>query len=291
VPAFVLALVALVAWLVAARRSGEVDGDLAAAEGVIAHRSGWLVAAVTGLAAGVAAYFHTFSATGADASGYLSYTALLIDGALRRPEPLASMATWADGAATLAPLGWRAAIEPGLQVPTYAVGLPLLMAPFHLFGGATAASLVVPLTFAVAVWATGMLAHRLAGGAAAMVAAVWLATSPVALIEAMQVMSDVPVTAAWLVCWWLVFRGQPLAAGGVAALAVLIRPNLAPLALLPALYVVTSTAWADARGFSRGIWFSIPVLRRRPRRLPAVALLRLAIPIRLRHRRGDLRAP
>ena len=40
---------------------------------------------------------------------------------LSRVEPLARVADWFDGAATLAPLGWRAAAD-GRQVPTYAVG-------------------------------------------------------------------------------------------------------------------------------------------------------------------------
>ena len=271
-PAVLLSLLVLVAWLVAARRSGEVTGDLHAADQWLAMRSGWIVASVAALAASIAALFHSFSATGADASGYLSYTALLLDGALLRAEPLASIATWPESAATLAPLGWRAAPEPGMQVPTYAIGLPLLLAPLHAVGGAVAASFVVPLALALAVWAAGTLAHRLAGAPAAVIAAVWLATSPVAQIESMQVMSDVPVTAAWLVCWWLIFTSRPLAAGGVAALAVLIRPNLAPLTLFPALYVVFSSARDAARsrgtsaitesfgnGFRRGLQFSIPV--------------------------------
>lgn len=263
VPAFVLALISLAAWIAGARRSGALTSDVAAVDRWLAARVAWVVAAAAMIAAGTAAVFHSFSATGADASGYLSYTALLLDGALVRPEPLAPLATWTDGAVTLAPLGWRPALEPGWQVPTYAIGLPLLLAPLHFLGGAAAASLAVPLTLAVAVCATALLAHRLAGSPAAVIAAVWLATSPVALIESMQVMSDVPATAAWLVCWWLVFSARPLAAGGVAALAVLIRPNLAPLASLPALYLVVGNAWSGLAPaglrFSQGIRFSIPV--------------------------------
>jgi hypothetical protein len=269
--AFALSLTFALAWAVTARRAGALTSDLTSADQWITRNSARLVVGIGLLAAGVAAMFHSRSATGADASGYLSYTALLLDGGLVRPEPLASIATWPDGAATLAPLGWRAALEPGMQVPTYAIGLPLLLAPLHALGGAAAASLVVPVTLAVAVVAVGMLARRVAGAAAAIVAAVWLATSPVALIEAMQVMSDVPVTAAWLVCWWLVFTTRPLAAGVLAAAAVLIRPNLAPLALLPLLAVVLGTARAGTRlgaaggtiaqgsGFSRAIVFSFPV--------------------------------
>ena len=61
-------------------------------------------------------------------------------------------------------------------------------------------------SFAVAIWATGAIAHRASlGPLRGIVAAVWLATSPVAIYEALQPMSDMPVTAAWLVCWWLCF--------------------------------------------------------------------------------------
>jgi hypothetical protein len=252
VPAFVLSLVSLLAWFMAARRSGAVTADVLAVDRTLAQRTAWVVGIIAGLGAVLAVSFHSFSASGADASGYLSYAALLVNGALRRPEPLTSIAAWADGPATLAPLGWRAALEPGLQVPTYAIGLPLLLAPFHAVGGAVAASFVVSLALAVAIWAAASLADRLAGAPAAVIAAVWMATSPVALIGSMQVMSDVPVTAAWLVCWLLAFSSRPLAAGGAAALAVLIRPNLAPLALLPALYVTLKDDRADRlrQGFS-----------------------------------------
>ncbi|MGH8954735.1 MAG: hypothetical protein ACRDVF_06920, partial [Microbacterium sp.] len=121
-----------------------------------------------------------------------------------RAEPLSSIAQWANAATTLAPLGWRPAIEPGLQVPTYAVGLPLLMAPLNAAGGAVGTSLVIAFCFFIVVLATAALALRLSGPFAALIAAVGIASSPVALIEAMQPMSDVPVTAAWLVCWILI---------------------------------------------------------------------------------------
>ena len=83
-PAVLLSLLALVAWLVAARRSGEVTGDLHARMHWLAMRSRLDRRRVAALAAAIAALFHSFSATGADASGYLSYTAMLLDGALLR---------------------------------------------------------------------------------------------------------------------------------------------------------------------------------------------------------------
>jgi hypothetical protein len=97
-------------------------------------------------------------------------------------------------------------------------------------------------------------------------AAAWLATSPVALVESMQVMSDVPVTAAWLLCWWLAARDRPVAAGGAAALAILIRPNLAPLAVLPALLLVWhsspprgAASHQGGRGLASAFTFFVPV--------------------------------
>jgi MFS family permease len=99
-----------------------------------------------------------------------------------------------------------------------------------------------------------MLGRQIAGSIAAILAAAGLATSPVALIEAMQTMNDVPVMAAWLACWLLLgFEGSGVRAGFAAGIAVLIRPNLAPLALIPALYAWRNSGWRHA------VAFSIPV--------------------------------
>ncbi len=247
-PAVAAAAIAAAAWFAIARRERAARDDLLHLDAWIASRATRLVVLAAATAGAVAVAYGTFSAAGADASGYLSQTLMLQGGWLERFEPLAGMADWPAGAETLAPLGWRAADAAGRQVPTYAVGLPLLMLPLHASGGVLAASLVPALSLVLAVWATGMLARHVAGPRAAVVAGVWLATSPVALVEAMQPMSDVPVTAAWLACWALAaasadaprsIRGRRVAAAGVAAAAaVLIRPNLAPLALLPLLWVL-----------------------------------------------------
>jgi hypothetical protein len=281
-PALLLGGLCAAAWFAMARRRGAVTADLARVEEWISRRWLWLVAAIAVLAALAATRYHAFSATGSDASGYLSYTKLLLDGQLMREEPLASVARWLDGPATLAPLGWRAALIAGYQVPTYAIGLPLLMAPWHALGGLTAASLLVPATLALAVVATSGVAHAIGGRTAAIVAAVWLATSPVALIESMQVMSDVPVTAAWMMSWWLVFKNRSLAGGAAAAIAILIRPNLAPIAVVPFAYVafvgagilgriservdirarVAGAAGGAGRSaaFRNALWFALPVV-------------------------------
>jgi hypothetical protein len=112
----------------------------------------------------------------------------------------------------------------------------------HALGGAIAASLVVSVSAALAVWLAGRFAMWLAGGAAAVLAAMWLAAMPVFLFEAIQPMSDVPVTAAWLAAWFLIsdreaagVRRRAIVGGLALMLGVLIRPNLAPLAIVPIL--------------------------------------------------------
>jgi len=240
-PSLVAALIACLAWLALAWRAQAVADDLEHVDYWLSRRAEMLALAIAAFAAAVALQFGTFSASGSDPSGYLSQAELLWQQRIMRAEPLASVAQWANGALTLAPLGWYPALEVGFQVPTYAAGLPLLMAPLHGVGGSIGASLVPIVSFFVVVCTTAALALRLSGPTAALIAAVWIASSPVALIEAMQPMSDVPVTAAWLGCWMLIVPWgkagyiRVLLAGIAAATAVLIRPNLAPLAIIPAL--------------------------------------------------------
>ena len=147
------------------------------------------------------------------------------------------------------PLGWRPKIA-SMQAPTYPPGLPLLMAIPHAIAGINGASAVVIASAAIAVVATALIASQLAGSVAAVIAAVLLGFTPVFVYQSIQPMSDVPVTAAWMLCFVLLGRrGGALdeLAGIACALAVLIRPNLAPLAIVP-LFLA-----------HRKIAFSIPV--------------------------------
>jgi hypothetical protein len=281
--AWIGAAALVVWWFVLARRASSVRDDLTQADAWVTRHASFIVVVIGALAGAVALRFNSFSAGGSDASGYLSYVVMLASGEITRVEPLAAIADWRDAQTTLVPLGWRVGLDAGVQVPTYAVGLPLLMLFPHVVGGIVAASSVVPMSLFVAVVAIGRLAHRLGGAVAGIVAATWLASSPVALIEAMQPMSDVPVTAAWLVCLLLVMTDRPevtavpaagssiaarsesvarssfvarssVVAGLVAALAILIRPNLAPLAAIPALYYLRRR---EMRG---AMLFALPVV-------------------------------
>jgi hypothetical protein len=194
-------------------------------------RSGpWIAGFAACTAAGVGIAWGTSAASGADAYGYVSQALLWVSGHLTLPQPLAIAAPWPSPEWTLSPLGWRPAVSPGAIVPTYAPGLPLIMAVSARLAGTQAVFWVVPIAGACAVWLTWRLGIRLTDPGAAATAAVLMACSPVFLLQVVQPMSDVPVTAWWTGALALVLARRPALAGVCASAAILTRPNLAPLA-------------------------------------------------------------
>ncbi len=196
-----IAMLAVWAWL--ASRRHEAGNDLTAFWSGLDRSARTIVAGLAAVSAGMAISFGTFTAAGADASGYLSQASMWAASRLGLSDPLPLMAGWPPDAGMTAPLGWNASLERGWQVPTYGPGLPLLMAAPLTIGGSIAACLIVAIAAAIAVAATGAIAFRLCGRTAAIVAAVALATCPVFVFQSVQPMSDVPVTAAWMVGWAL----------------------------------------------------------------------------------------
>lgn len=237
--------VVLAAWYVSARRQHAVHADLEAAWHAC-RRHTLLIGGIAAASALMSMASATNSAAGADASGYVSESAMLMRGQLFYRDALADVAGGHDPFLT-SPLGWRPAAD-GTQAPTYPPGLPLLMAIPQALAGVTGASMVVIVSGAVAVVATGLLAAQLAGSIAGVIAAALIAFSPVFIYQSIQPMSDVPVTAAWMVCFALLARrGGPsldAMAGVACAIAVLIRPNLAPLAIVPLFMVTNRIAFA-----------------------------------------------
>lgn len=182
----------------------------------------------------------TFTAGGADSSGYLNEADLFASGRLTVDVPLARVAPWPHAAWLLTPFGFIPGLDPGTMVPTYAPGFPLTLAGAQSLGGRSASFLVVPTLGAVAVWLTFWLGRRVGGVGCGVCAATLLACSPIFLFQLVQPMSDVPTTAWWLAAIALGMRATvpaSAAAGGAASLAVLTRPNLAPLVLLVGAYL------------------------------------------------------
>jgi hypothetical protein len=241
-------------WLWSAARTRAVAPDLDALASFLDRRGPRLTSIVAGLAVLTTILSSTYSPSGADASGYLSQAAMWSQLASRVADPLVILPEWPLGAGDTAPLGWKPALDRGWQVPTYAPGLPWLMAVPHAIAGTTGAIVVVILSAGVVVWSAGALAWRLGGGLAGLAAACLMASSPTFLYQAFQPMSDVPVTAAWTLCWLFVASRAPVRAGLAASVALLIRPNLAPVAIVPWLVLMMkgtrASAWRSARRFA-----------------------------------------
>jgi hypothetical protein len=178
--------------------------------------------------------FGTFASGGADSSGYTSEARLLAQGRLTDTIPVPAAFTWPEVEATLTPLGFTRGQSRGVIAPKYPPGLPLLLAPLTLVSE-TAIYLLVPVLAVAAIWITYRLGVELGDPAAGAAAALLLSVSPTFLYQAVQPMSDVPVTACWLGALLVASRGSvraAAAAGAISALAVLIRPNLAPIAAI-----------------------------------------------------------
>ena len=227
-------------WFYLARRERSVAADLESSWYAIERNASRLIGVVALSAAIVAATFATRSAAGADASGYLSQAAMWSMGQEFYFESFDPPFQFPDrgNGWLMTPLGWLPPdqhLMGGLQAPTYPPGLPLLMAIPHALAGLKGAVAVVIASTALGVWATGMLA----GGVAGVLAAILIAFSPVFVYQSIQPMSDVPVTAAWMLCFLLISGGDKPSglssvwAGIACAIAVLIRPNLAPIAIVP----------------------------------------------------------
>ena len=269
VGATIAAFIAGAAWLALARRDRAIAADLEAAWRGCERHATRIIGSIGLVAAIVASVFATRSAAGADASGYLSQAQMWLSSPFLHFDPLVTLDASLGGWLTT-PLGWRPVDDPmgdvetvaGLQVPTYAPGLPLLMAVPHAIAGIQGAHAIVMACTAAAVWATAMSA----GGTAGVIAASILAFSPVFVYQSLQPMSDVPVTATWMLCFLLLRNGSNVWAGIACAIAILIRPNLAPLAIVPLLiaprklrFAVPVAAAAATLAVLQSFWYGSPV--------------------------------
>ena len=177
-------------------------------------------------------------AGGSDAYGYVSQAEAWASGTFRFDEPLIRELEGRVLRDALVPLGYQAIGERGAIVPMYPPGLPMVMGVFQRVGGRDAVFYVVPLLAGLAVWATYLMGARLAGKAVGLSSATLLATSPSFLYQLTAApMSDIAVTAWWALSLCLVLfdtRLAVLGSGLAAGAAILTRPNLVPLAVIPA---------------------------------------------------------
>jgi hypothetical protein len=183
--------------------------------------------------------YSSTAAVGSDSYGYVSQADLWLKGDLHVDQPWIDRVPWPAKAWTFTPLGYRPSeISPRQLVPTYSPGLPLLMAAAVTIGGHRTAFWIVPVSGALLVLLTYATGRRLGMPRAGLIGAWFVATSPVLLIMLTLPMTDVPVAAAWAAAFYFLLgpsRASAAAAGLAAATAIVIRPNLAPLAAVLAI--------------------------------------------------------
>jgi hypothetical protein len=206
--------------------------------------------------------WNTRVAAGSDAFGYVSQADLWLKGNLFIDQSFAADVPWPMARWTFTPLGYRPEVDGFRIVPAYAPGLPLLMAAGKWIAGACAVYWIVPLAAGLLVLATFAIGRLVAQPLVGLGAAWLIATSPTVLFMSMAPMSDVPAAAAWATATALVLFSATAAAnanasmisaavGGLAAgLAILIRPNLAPLAAVLALWLITRRQFVGVSVFA-----------------------------------------
>ena len=174
---------------------------------------------------------------GSDSYGYVSQAHLWNIGELRQQPALSAVPAPALTLEVLSPLGYRPSIDGKTIAPTYSPGLPIVMAIFERVAGPRSVFWVVPILGGVLVWATYLLGVGAHGPVAGAVAAVLVATSPPVLIQLTTApLSDLAAAAWWTTALALIpldRRVSTFGAGAAVGLAILTRPNLAPLALVP----------------------------------------------------------
>jgi hypothetical protein len=215
-----------------------------------------VTAAAMAMAAFVGVRWGAFAIGGSDSHCYAGQARMFLEGRTSLAPPLAPPVPWPNAAATFAPSGFAPGPDPaGGSVPLCAAGLSVAMAASVRVAGEGALFAVVPLLGILAVWSTWLLGRRLAGPVVGAASAVLVACSPVFLYQVVQPMSDVPAAALWTAALATALGpdetrrpgvARALAAGLIAGAAITMRPNLAPLAVIPVLLAWPSRAAAAA---------------------------------------------
>lgn len=193
------------------------------------------IAAAVALAA-VGVVRGTWAVGGSDSSCYGLMAMAFAEGRLQPESPLAVDAPWPDASRTTAPAGFiPSPVRPAAASPICAPGMSILMAPLAAAAGRDAIFWFTPMAAAALVWLAFVLGRRLGGGMAGAVAAVLTASSPIVLFQTVQPMNDIACATLWMAAFVAATSDSPgrsWRAGLITGTAILVRPNLAPLALV-----------------------------------------------------------
>ncbi|HET9705273.1 MAG TPA: glycosyltransferase family 39 protein [Vicinamibacterales bacterium] len=194
--------------------------------------SAWLLrmSLMTCIAFSVATWLRFLLTTigGADSYGYVSASQMLGQGRLVEPAPIAAWLSAPGALAMASPLGWAPAANGAGIVPTYPLGLPIVMAVFSAIAP-FAVFFVSPILALLTLVVVFRLARQWFDEDVAFVSTMLVAWNPVFITYAKQPMSDVPASAWLMLAIGLAFRSSPataFAAGLAAGMAVMTRPAL-----------------------------------------------------------------
>jgi hypothetical protein len=259
-------LIAAVLWRTTAAERRQLLGDAARTADRAAP---WLAGGLALVVSAASALFGAHVAGSADSSGYVSQSRLWAAGRLTVAAPILVDEPWPQRGWLVSPLGYRPTTTPDEIGPTYAPGLPWLMAAGAAIAGDAGRYVWTPIGAGLLVWGTYALTAAAAPPATAVAAALLVAGSPPVLFEAMQTMSDLPVAALWM--WVLVWLRRPgwratIGAGVIAALALAVRPNLV---------LAAAAVWAAAGAADAGPW--LDRVRRSAIRAMPLAVVAVAI--------------
>jgi hypothetical protein len=258
-PLVVAAAAALVyAWVSGWRRTGR---DIARLGGRLgpAQLALLLALAIVTMSFG----WNSWAAGGSDEYVYVTQADQWLQGNPGIQVPIAADVPWPNALATFTPLGYHAAPVGTAILPMVGPGLPLIMAMLKAAAGHAAAFFVAPLTGGLLIWATFLIGRRLGSDALGLGAAWFIATSPTVLLMSRSMMSDVPVTAFWtlsMACLLGRSARSAGAAGILASVAILIRPNLVPLAAVLAVWCAWREWFRPEGRRTRVVWFSAAVV-------------------------------
>jgi hypothetical protein len=185
------------------------------------------------IVAAVGLRWGTYAAGGSDSSCYALMADAFAAGRLQPTSELARRVPWPDAAKTFVPGGFVASeSNPSASAPVCAPGFSVLLAPLVVMGGPDALFFLTPIAGGLLVWLTFAAGRQMAGSMAGAMAAVLIASSPVTLYQVVQPMNDVTTAALWMATFVALVRRRYAIAGVCCGLALLVRPNLLPLALI-----------------------------------------------------------
>ena len=187
-----------------------------------------------------------FVAGGSDSYCYLNQAELIARGTVRDYEPLAEDLSWPGNFWSFVPAGHMPFGQPvPALVPICPAGYPLLMAAARVTAGRSAMFAITPLMAGLAVYMMFLLGRHLAGPAAGLLGAALSAASPTFLMQSFQPMNDVTAAALWAAALVAAIaaasRGTLTSAAGaglLTAAALVVRPNLVPLAAMTGIGVM-----------------------------------------------------